>query len=108
MISCLTQRIELNYLIPAIRKELIVTLEQNGLNDTEIAKKLGITKSAVSQYKHKKRGKTLNFPLEIKNKIKKSAKEILMGKSADSEINFLINEMKKSKFICCVCKVCKC
>ena len=104
MISCLTQKIELNYLIPAIRLELIKILEKN-LSDAEISRKLNITKAAVSQYKHRKRGKKLNFPKEIEKKIKSSAVSIMKGKSANAEISKLINKIKKCRYIC---KICKC
>ena len=106
--NCLTQKLEINTIIPAIRKEFISILEKKGLNDSEIAIKLSITKAAVSQYKHKKRGKAIKFPKAIQAKIKKSAESIAKGKSANSEISKLINEMKKSRYICvvCKCKVC--
>ena len=107
MISCLTQKIELNSIIPAIRIELIIILEKN-LSDAEISRKLGITKAAVSQYKHKKRGKKLNFPKAIQEEIKKSAEKISRGKSADAEISKLIKDIKKCKYICNVCKCRSC
>jgi predicted transcriptional regulator len=105
MLNCLTQKIEINYLIPAIRNEFISILEKKGLSDAEISRKLNITKSAVSQYKHKKRGKKLDFPKEIETMIKKSAEAIAKGKSANSEIAKIISETKKCRYIC---KVCKC
>jgi len=105
--DCLTQKIELNTIIPAIRKEFISILEKKDLNDSEIARKLKITKSAISQYKHRKRGKKLNFPKKIEDKIKKSAENIIKGKFTNSEISKIINEIKKSRYICCVCKECK-
>jgi len=104
--ECLTQKIELNSIIPAIRKEFIDLLEKENLSDAEISRKLNITKAAVSQYKHKKRGKAIKFPAKIKKKIGKSAKEIIKGENANSEIAKIIDEMKKSRYICCVCKEC--
>jgi predicted transcriptional regulator len=105
--DCLTQGVELNRLIPAIRKRFIYDLEKNGLKDSEIAHKLRITKSTVSQYKHKKRGKDIDFPVEVKKMIGKSVENVLSGKSANSEINKILGKMKKTKFTCCVCGVCK-
>jgi len=104
--DCLTQKLELNSIIPAIRKEFIKILE-NKLSDAEISRKLNITKSAVSQYKHKKRGKKLNFPKEIEIMIEKSAELIIKGKSANAEISKIIDRMKKSRYICRVCRECK-
>jgi predicted transcriptional regulator len=106
-LSCLTQKIELNYIIPAIRKEFIELLEKQNLNDSEIAKRLGITKAAVSQYKHGKRGKSINFPKGIAKEIEKSAKAITQGKSADVETTKIINKMKKNRDICIICKECQ-
>jgi len=105
-LGCLTQKIELNSIIPAIRIELIKILEKN-LSDAEIARKLNITKAAVSQYKHKKRGKKLNFPKEIEKMIVESSVSVMKGKSANSEISNIINEIKKCRYICKVCKECK-
>ena len=108
MISCLTQKIELDSIIPAIRIELISILEKHDLSDAEISRKLGITKSAVSQYKHKKRGKKLNFPKSIQKEIEKSAEKIAKGKSAGAEISKIINDIKKCRYICNVCKCRSC
>jgi predicted transcriptional regulator len=105
-LSCLTQKIEINSIIPAIRIELIKILEKN-LSDAEISRKLNITKAAVSQYKHKKRGKSIKFPKIIQASIIKSANLISKGKSANAEISKLLNEMKKSKYICTICKCCE-
>lgn len=107
MINCLTQKIELNSLIPAIRKGFAGILEKKGQKDTDIAKLLGITKAAISQYKSRKRGKTLDFPEKIKNKIKISAGLIMKGRSADKETNKIISEIKKMRYICKLCRGCK-
>jgi len=107
-LNCLTQKVELNYLIPAIRKELISLLEKQGLKDAEIARKLNITRAAVSQYKHNKRGHKLKFPAKLKKEIKKSSIQIMKGKSASTEIYNLINNAKQCRYICEVCGECKC
>jgi len=107
-LNCLTQKVELNYLIPAIRKEFIILLGKKGFSDAEISRKLLITKAAVSQYKHKKRGKSINFPADIKKEIEKSAIAIMKGKSTNAEISKLINNIKKSRYICLICKECEC
>lgn len=107
-LNCLTQKVELNYIIPAVRKQFIAFLEKKGFNDSEIARRLKITKSAISQYKHKKRGKTINFPRSIAEEIKKSSKAIGKGKNANVEILKIINEIKKSHYICLICKECEC
>ena len=70
------QELEVWYIIPNIRKELALALNNQGLNQVEIAKKLGITKAAVNQYFHKKRAVNLNFSNEFKEEIKSSASKI--------------------------------
>lgn len=104
MINCLTQKVELNYIIPAIRKEMIKILESNEISDAEISRKLGISKAAVSQYKHKKRGSKITFSEKINKEIKKSASRILKGKKADPEINKIIGMLKESRGICVICR----
>jgi len=104
--NCLTQKIELNCIIPAIRKYFIEILEKEKISDAEIAKKLKITKAAVSQYKHKKRGKKIKFPKEITKEINKSALAIKKGKDANTEILKIIDKIKKNRYICIICKEC--
>ena len=107
-LGCLTQKIELNYIIPALRKAFIDILKKGGLSDAEISRKLKITKAAVSQYKHKKRGKKLNFPGSIMKEILKSGKAISKGKNANVEISKIIEKLKKSSYMCVVCKCMEC
>lgn len=107
MIECLTQRIELNCIIPAVRLEMISILEKNGLSDAEISRKLGITKAAVSQYKHGKRGKHIHFSGKIEGEVKKAAKKVMEGQNADAEISRIIVMLKESKGICRICRECR-
>lgn len=102
--NCLTQQLEAQYIIPAIRLKLIGLLKKSGLKDSEIAAKLKITRAAVSQYKHSKRGGALVFPQEINKDIEKAALAIQKGKSVNFEILKLINKIKKSRYICIICK----
>ena len=105
---CLPQKAELVYLIPSLRKELALALKKN-LSEKEIASRLGLTKSAISQYIHKKRGAGIKFPENIKKEIKKSADKIANGKSTGmAEIVNLLEIAKKSRFTCTICReVCK-
>ena len=49
------QEIEVWYVLPAIRKELVVTLKEKNLTQKKIAEFLNITEAAVSQYIKQKR-----------------------------------------------------
>ena len=51
----LPQEIELWYVIPAIRKQLVIELKRKGLKQKAIAPILGITEAAISQYNRDKR-----------------------------------------------------
>jgi predicted transcriptional regulator len=72
--------------IPTIRKELAETLITHfGLSQCQAAEKLGITPSAVCQYRSKKRGKTDSFDETILQEITYSAERIMKSVvSADS------------------------
>ena len=44
------QEIEVWYILPAIRKELVVVLKESGLTQRKIAGMLKVTEAAISQY----------------------------------------------------------
>ena len=66
------QEIEVWYILPAIRKELALAMKLNGIKQVEIAKLLGVTKSAVTQYVNNKRANYVSFNSKIKNQINNS------------------------------------
>ena len=75
------QEIEVWYLIPALRKELAQTLiKDHDLKQNEVAKILGVTEAAVSQYLKSKRAQELKFTTTEKQKIKEIAKLIIKDK----------------------------
>jgi predicted transcriptional regulator len=70
--------------IPTIRKELAETLITHfGLSQCQAAEKLGITPSAVCQYRSKKRGKTDSFDETILQEITYSAERIMKNNGHD-------------------------
>jgi hypothetical protein len=117
----LPQEIMLWYVVPGIRRALVVELKKYDLKQKDIAPLLGITEAAISQYMKDKRAKLCGcFEKEpLKSEIKKSAKKILKEKSDSttiSEINRLCSYIKEKKIICQVhmskddrlknCKIC--
>ena len=94
------QEIEVWYILPAIRKELVVALKERGKPQKEIAKLLNITEAAVSQYTKKKRGTGIDFPAELKEIIKKAAAEITDSSSAFHQIQKISEHIKHSKVLC--------
>ena len=81
------QEIEVWYTIPALRREIAKAMLEEKLTQKEIAKIMGITEAAVSQYLHSKRAKDVLFPKNIQASIKESAKKII------ADPKQLMNEM---------------
>lgn len=64
-------------ILPAIRREFArILVEEFNLTQREVAKKLGVTESAVSQYMKSKRGSRLEFDRKISREIKKVMREV--------------------------------
>ena len=70
------QEIEAWYVLPLIRKELAFAMKEEGFDQKKIAKLLGITPAAVSQYINKKRASDFEIENVLKKEFKFSAKEI--------------------------------
>ncbi|MFH1788804.1 MAG: helix-turn-helix domain-containing protein [Candidatus Altiarchaeota archaeon] len=79
--------------LPQIRSDLAQELLKQGLSQKEVAEKLGLTPSAVSQYIHKKRAVKMNRTKAYKEMITAAALKILASES-DSAV---------SKVICACC-----
>ena len=75
------QEIEVWYIIPAIRRELTKSMIGLGLAQKQVAKRMGITEAAVSQYLSSKRAKEVVFSNAVLDEIRKSAKKIIEDKS---------------------------
>lgn len=109
------QELEVWYILPAIRRDLAVCLKQEGLLQRQVAKLLGVTEAAISQYLKSKRAKKIQFDGNIKKEIKKSVKKIKNNKAcATAEIQRICNLIKKKGILCAihkkyenVCKMCK-
>ncbi len=71
------QEIEVWYIIPALRRELAKGMIENGLTQKQVAKNMGLTEAAVSQYLSSKRAKEVVFSKAILDEIRKSAKKII-------------------------------
>lgn len=68
---------------------------EKGLSQKEVAKILGLSSAAISQYMANKRGKNFAFNGKIEKEIEKSAKLILDGKDPIEEICRICNIIKK-------------
>jgi len=99
------QKVELWYVIPAIRKEFAKLMIKKGLTQRDAADKLGVTESAVSQYLKEKRAKHLiAFDREINKEMKKSVDIILKGGSVIRETQRMCALCKNRRFLCRVSK----
>ncbi len=100
------QEVEVWVILPALRKELALSLKEKGMMQKDIAKTLNMTEGAISQYLNKKRGDDLKFEKDILEKINTSANDITDGRSTMRvELQKLLKGTKENKFICDVCHV---
>jgi uncharacterized protein len=97
------QELEVWYILPSIRKELARNMKEKGLSQTKIAKLLGITEAAVSQYLKSKRAVEFKFDDHMKVVLKAAADRIIAGKSQRAEIQKVISQAEKSRVVCKVC-----
>ena len=111
----LPQEIEVWYIIPAIRREFAKTFKKKGMRQREIARILGVTDAAISQYFSSKRGTEVKFNQRIKRELKESAEKVLKGGDILSEIQKITRFCKEDRICCYVhkhhgqpkdCKVC--
>ena len=94
------QEIEVWYILPGLRRELTKSLISQGLNQKEIALKLGVTESAVSQYIKDKRASSIKFDNAVIKAIEGASKRIAKNGNIMKEIQKLNSLMRKNKFIC--------
>jgi uncharacterized protein len=99
VMKLLPQEIEVWYLIPAIRKELAVSLHNKGLKQKEISELIQVTPSAISQYL-KEKGGSQTLKEEFKIRIDESAKELIEGKPLISIMKILSEEAWKMGVLC--------
>jgi len=85
--------IALWYTLPQIRADLARELVKQGLSQKEVAEKLGITPSAVSQYLHRKRGGKIRMSKDYRERMERTAQDIKKSP----------NESDISKLICKCC-----
>ncbi len=92
----------IQFVLPAMRKEMVMCFKnEKKLKQREIAKILGITDAAVSQYVKGKRGAKFQFDVNAKKKIKEMC-IALYDHYQDHKKNHTGNE-----FMTSACKICK-
>lgn len=98
--TTLPQEIELWYIIPAIRRELARNLMDGGVRQRGVARMLGVTDAAVSQYFSSKRASEVRFNERLGRDIKDSADRITRGSDAMREVQ-QICRLCREDGICC-------
>lgn len=94
------QEIEVWYILPAIRSELVLALKEKGHSQKEIAKLLNVTEPAVSQYAKEKRAQKIKLNDEVKKFIKEAADKIKDSETAYQQIQKINDFIKHSKALC--------
>lgn len=99
------QEIEVWYIIPAIRRELVKALKKLKLKQKEIARCLGITEAAVSQYLSSKRASEVKFSDSTSDMIHNSAKLLKDSKMSILDCTqAILNKMRSERATCKVHK----
>ena len=96
------QEIEVWYLIPALRRELVkIFIKDYNLSQKKSAEILGITGAAISQYLNSKRGGRILFSKKETEQIKKFADKIIkIPETLMKNLYDLCVLFRKSKVIC--------
>ena len=94
------QEIEVFYVLPALRRELAVSLKSAGNSQKDIAALLGVTGAAVSQYFSSKRASQIKFSVELKKAIGESAAKIADDISLMNEMQRLLKLTRTERVAC--------
>jgi predicted transcriptional regulator len=95
------QEIEVWCVLPVIRKELAIAMKGEGLDQNTIAKLLGVTSAAISQYVTGKRGCDFEVKKKLKYKFLESAKLIAKDKGLIfAEVQRLLNLLWNDGVVC--------
>lgn len=100
----LPQEIEVQYIIPALRRELVKELKKLNCSQKEISESLELTEAGISQYLSGKRGSEVKFDKYMEKEIQISAKRIKEGKSPFTELQRLCSLCKTNMVLCAVHK----
>lgn len=75
------QEVEVLYILPAIRRDLSISLKEQGMEQKAIAKLLNVSEPAVSQYLTSKRASQVKFSEKMQEDIKQVAKRVMENKT---------------------------
>ena len=95
------QEIEVWYVLPAIRKAFAIGLISAGLSQKKVAKLMGVTEAAISQYKTHKRAHEASINDEITHEVKKSIPTIIKTPELLFQEMMRVNNFIKSSGLFC-------
>jgi len=100
--AVLPQEIQVWYVLPALRRELAVTLiRKYSMPQKKVASIMGLSEGAVSQYLSSKRGASVKFAVEVTKEILVSARRISnYGSSAMDELMRLSSLEEVKQMVC--------
>lgn len=96
------QEIEVYYVLPTLRKYLALSMKEQGIQQKDIAKRLGIEGATVSQYVNDKRANKITFNDPIIQEINKSAHLITDSFSMLRETQRLLTIIRQSSTLCSI------
>lgn len=98
------EEVEVHYILPAVRRELAVCMKEQGLEQREIAQRIGVTEPAVSQYLNQKRACFVEFNKTLQTAIHGAAERIQNQKQLLSETRKLLKLALSEQITCDVHK----
>jgi predicted transcriptional regulator len=97
------QELQVWFVLPGIRRELAMTMKQQGISQKRIAVILDLTEAAVSQYLAGKRGADVSFNKEFKTEISLSAERLQKGENLQKELQYLLRKSDELRVACPSC-----
>ncbi|MBI4142053.1 helix-turn-helix domain-containing protein [Candidatus Woesearchaeota archaeon] len=97
------QEVEVFYLLPALRRDIAISLKELGKDQKQIAKILGVSEPSVSHYFNSKRATEVEFTADIKTEIKKISTVINTPHDALKATQRLLKMIHEERDICKVC-----
>lgn len=94
------QEVEVFFILPALRRDLALAMKSQKLDQKTIARRLGITEPAVSQYLNHKRATRVSFTPHIQAAIFDSASRIADSVSLIRETQFLLGLAREELVTC--------
>lgn len=94
------QEIEAFYVLPALRRDLAKFMKGKNYSQKKVAKLLGVTEPAVSQYLNSKRATEIVFSKNLTEKIREAADKINSQDSLIEQLQLLLSVARSENVIC--------